>query len=343
MGQPGYSAEFRRKVLDLLAAGRSVAGVAHDLDVSDQTIYNWRRQDRVDRGLQSGLTTAETAELATAKKRIAELETELALAQKAVDLLKEETSPKGGTRRSQVIAAQNRPVQVACRVLGVSESGFYEQRKRPPSERAVRHALLTDLITRVHARSHGTYGCLRVHAELTMGQGVQVGHDQVGLLMRRAGLQGATGRRKFKRIRPDTIATDLVERTFARSGPNQLWVTDLVRHVALFDRVEVKDLHGRVVAAGRWPRGWSLPAESRFAVTSYSPNPSIYELYDELGAEITNILASVSRRTAAERLETAAAMLRIDLARSGVEANLEWCCRALETIRRGEELTVDLV
>ncbi len=51
MGRPGYPAEFRRKVLDLLAAGRSVASVAHDLDVSDQTIYNWRSEDRIDRGL----------------------------------------------------------------------------------------------------------------------------------------------------------------------------------------------------------------------------------------------------------------------------------------------------
>ncbi len=101
MGRPGYSAEFRRKVLDLLADGRSVASVAHDLDVSDQTIYNWRRQDRIDRGEQPGLTTTEKGELATAKKRIAELETEVKIAQRAVELLKEQTSPKGGTRRSK--------------------------------------------------------------------------------------------------------------------------------------------------------------------------------------------------------------------------------------------------
>jgi transposase-like protein len=101
MGRPGYPAEFRRKVLDLLAEGRSVASVAHDLDVSDQTVYDWRRQDRIDRGEQPGLTTAEKGELAAAKKRIAELEIELAIAQRAVEVLKEETSPKGGTRRSK--------------------------------------------------------------------------------------------------------------------------------------------------------------------------------------------------------------------------------------------------
>lgn len=101
MGRPGYPAEFRRKVLDLLVDGKSVASVAHDLDVSDQTIYNWRRQDRIDRGEQPGPTTADKGELAAAKKRIAELETELTIARRAVDVLKEEASPKGGSRRSK--------------------------------------------------------------------------------------------------------------------------------------------------------------------------------------------------------------------------------------------------
>jgi transposase len=75
--------------------------VAHDLEVSDQTIYNWRRQDRIDRGEQGGLTTVEKAELTAAKKRIAELETEVKVARRAVELLKEEAGPKGGTRRSR--------------------------------------------------------------------------------------------------------------------------------------------------------------------------------------------------------------------------------------------------
>ena len=101
MGRRGYPAEFRRKVLDLLAEGKSVASVAHDLDLSDQTIYSWRRQDRIDRGLQPGLRTAENAELATAKKRISELQTELEISRRAIELLKEGTSPKGGTRRSR--------------------------------------------------------------------------------------------------------------------------------------------------------------------------------------------------------------------------------------------------
>lgn len=128
------------------------------------------------------------------------------------------------------MAAETHSVQAACRVLGASESGYYEHLTRAPSERSIRHSMLTDLITQIHVESHEIYGARRIHAELTLGRGVVVGHNQVEMLMRRAGLQGLTGRRKWKRIRADDIATDLVERDFTRAGPNQLWVTDITEH-----------------------------------------------------------------------------------------------------------------
>lgn len=168
-------------MLDLPAQGRSVASVAHDPDVSEQTIYNWRRQDRIDRGIEAGMTTAEKGELAAAKKRIAELETELTVARRAVDVLKEQIDPKGGARRSKGHAAEGTPAQIACRVLAVCEAGFYGARKRAPSERSIRHAMLTGLMTGIHQDCHGVYGARRVHAELTIGRGIAVGHGQVEL------------------------------------------------------------------------------------------------------------------------------------------------------------------
>jgi putative transposase len=77
------------------------------------------------------------------------------------------------------MAAEGIPVEVACRVLDVSTSGYYAFRSRPLSARAVRHAWLTELIVEVHQRSRGTYGALRVHAELRLGRGVMVGHNAI--------------------------------------------------------------------------------------------------------------------------------------------------------------------
>jgi transposase-like protein len=94
MGRRGYPAEFRQRVLDLVAAGRRVEDIARDLGISDQTIYSWRRQDRVDRGLEAGLTSSERVELISARRRIHELETELAIHLRAAELLKGAPAPK---------------------------------------------------------------------------------------------------------------------------------------------------------------------------------------------------------------------------------------------------------
>jgi transposase-like protein len=96
-----YPPEFRRKVLDLLAAGRRVAQIAADLDISDQTIYTWRRQELIDSGQLPGTTSANNAELVAARRRIAELEAEVAIHRRAAELLKDTSAPKGVTRRSQ--------------------------------------------------------------------------------------------------------------------------------------------------------------------------------------------------------------------------------------------------
>jgi len=87
-------------VLDLIEAARPVVEIAAQLCVSDQTIYNWRNQDRIDRGLRSGVTTIESAELTAARKRIRELETELTVTRRVNELLKEQTDPKGTGRSS---------------------------------------------------------------------------------------------------------------------------------------------------------------------------------------------------------------------------------------------------
>jgi transposase-like protein len=101
MGRRGYPAEFRRRALDLVASGKPVREVARLLEVSDQSIYSWRRQEQIDQGALPGLGSAEREELRVARLRIRALETELAVHRRAAELLKEEVRPKGGSRRSR--------------------------------------------------------------------------------------------------------------------------------------------------------------------------------------------------------------------------------------------------
>jgi putative transposase len=76
------------------------------------------------------------------------------------------------------LTGQGIDVQRACVMLGVSSSGYYAWKGRPPSIRALRHLWLAGEITDVHEASAGTYGALRVTAELRYGRGIDVGSDQ---------------------------------------------------------------------------------------------------------------------------------------------------------------------
>ena len=94
-----YPPEVRRQVVELARAGTKVRQLAKTFAMSDATIYNWLKQDRIDRGEAEGATTGQQLELAAARRRIRQLETELAVARKVNEVfLAEGVAPKGSTR-----------------------------------------------------------------------------------------------------------------------------------------------------------------------------------------------------------------------------------------------------
>ena len=81
-----------------MRSGGSVTKTAHDLDITSTTIYNWIKQDRIDRGVIPGVTTKESKELVKARRRIRELETEVEILRRAHELLGKDRRPRGSTR-----------------------------------------------------------------------------------------------------------------------------------------------------------------------------------------------------------------------------------------------------
>jgi transposase-like protein len=69
------------------AGGKTITQTAYELGVSAAALHNWVRQDRIDRGEISGLTSRESVELARAKRRIRELELEVEILRRASKIL----------------------------------------------------------------------------------------------------------------------------------------------------------------------------------------------------------------------------------------------------------------
>jgi transposase-like protein len=94
-----YAPEVRRQVVELARAGTRVDQLAKTFGMTEATIYNWLKQDRIDRGEIAGVTTDQAIELAAAKRRIRPLETELAVARKVNEIFSTKTWPQKASTR----------------------------------------------------------------------------------------------------------------------------------------------------------------------------------------------------------------------------------------------------
>ena len=107
---------------------------ARELEMHESTLHRWKRQDRVGRGLVSGVGTAESARLREARRRIRELEAELAAARRASELFEEGREgpvvrPKEIYPIVEALGAEGHGLKASCRLLGVSGSGFLSLRE----------------------------------------------------------------------------------------------------------------------------------------------------------------------------------------------------------------------
>lgn len=149
------------------------------------------------------------------------------------------------------------PVQLMCRCLKVSTSGFHSWNKRQPSRRDVDNVRLMIRIRALHDGSDGVMGMPRMHEELRY-EGETASPNRIARLMAAEGLQGLPQRRKWRKkasdARPQYIRNHL-ERDFDAAEPNTKWVTDIT-YIRTAERwlylCVVLDLYSKQVV------GWSM-------------------------------------------------------------------------------------
>ena len=158
-------------------------------------------------------------------------------------------------------AAENAELGITrlCRTLGVSRTGFYAWRGRPPSPHDVEDERLKVLVHEAHLLGRKYYGSPRVHRALQK-QHVRVSRKRVVRLMQEEGLVGRVRRRFRCTTESDhglPVATNLLGQDFQALGPNLRWVGDttelIIPNGKLYLAV-ILDLFSRFVV------GWALSA-----------------------------------------------------------------------------------
>jgi putative transposase len=175
------------------------------------------------------------------------------------------------------------PVHRLCRVLGVSQSGYFAWKGRPASRRQHGDMVLLAHVRSAFALSHGTYGSPRMAREL-QDSGLAVGRRRTARLMRENGLR-ARQKRRFKRTTDShhawPIAPNLLDQDFSAEAPNQKWGSDIsyiwTREGWLYLAVVIDLFARRVVgwaAADRLHRELALAA-LRMALVMRRPAPGL--------------------------------------------------------------------
>jgi transposase InsO family protein len=125
-------------------------------------------------------------------------------------------------------------VEPICAVLPIAPSTYFlrkaqQQEVTPRSARAQRDGELRTAIQRVWDENDQVYGPRKVWKQLRRER-TRVARCTIERLMREMGLRGVSRRRAWTiTTRPDPISarpTDLVDRHFTATRPNQLWVAD---------------------------------------------------------------------------------------------------------------------
>ena len=144
-----------------------------------------------------------------------------------------------------------------CRLLEVSEQGFYAWRKRAASPRSLQDKTLGDEIRMIHAETKQRYGSPRIHQELK-ARGRLCGKKRVERLMRAQDLR-ARAARKFRATTDSShqkpVAENILNRQFEATAANQVWVGDITylwtKEGWLYLAVFI-DLYSRMIV------GWSV-------------------------------------------------------------------------------------
>ena len=206
-------------------------------------------------------------------------------------------------------------VQMMCRALSVTRSGYYAWRKRPESRRAQEDRRLLVEIRAIHRATRQSYGSPRITDDLKEKE-IPCGRHRVARLMRENEIVGKQAK-KFKPHTTDSkhtlpVAENLLDRRFDVGAPDRYWVSDITyiwtREGWLY-LAATMDLYSRRIV------GWSMSDSADrelvlnafwMAVGRRRPGPGLLhhsdrgsqyasnEFQDELGS--AGMICSMSRK-----------------------------------------------
>ncbi|WP_427107815.1 IS3 family transposase [Lysinibacillus xylanilyticus] len=234
-----------------LANGKNYQETAAEYDVSYQQVYQWVRklEQNGEEALEDrrGRTKPEEERTPEDELRIRiqqmERENERLRAEnlfiKKVRGNRKEASLSKIRIQSRYIAIQevakteNLPIILLCQIAKISRAAYYKWLNRQPTEREMENQQLVVSIQHLYTQVDGIYGYRRIAMTINRQrekEGLEkVNKKRIYRLMQICGLEAVIRRRpkKYRKVKSDYVAENVLAREFTAEIPNQKWCTDV--------------------------------------------------------------------------------------------------------------------
>ncbi|MEU6496728.1 IS3 family transposase [Streptomyces sp. NPDC046984] len=264
-----YPEEFCQDVVRVArnrGPGVTVEQVATDFGVHPMTLWKWMRRADIDDGSKLGVTSQESAELREACRRIKLLEQENEVLRRAAAYLSQAHLPKRIYPFVKELAVDGVPVTVTCRVLKLARQPYYRWLDKPVADAVLEEWYRANALFNAH-RDDPEFG-YRFLADEARGAGARMADRTAWRICRDNRWWSVFGKKRgrSKRAGPP-VHDDLVSRNFTATGPNRLWLADIMEHATGEGKLylcAIKDVFSNRIV------GYSMDArmKSRLAVTA---------------------------------------------------------------------------
>ncbi|WP_374726927.1 IS3 family transposase [Promicromonospora iranensis] len=244
--------EFREDVVAVARRGQApISQIAKDFGISESCLRNWLRAAEVEDGARPGVTSAESAELREARRKIRLLEQENEVLRRAAAYLSQAQLPKMMYPLVKELADAGIPVTVTCRVLKLARQPYYRWLAAPVTRRELEQAYLANALFDAH-RDDPEFG-YRLLGDEARQAGLVACDRTMWRRCRDGRWWSVFGKKRGKNGKQPGPAAhdDLVQRDFTATAPNRLWLTDITEHPTGEGKVylcAIKDVFsGRIV------------------------------------------------------------------------------------------------
>ncbi|SOB90484.1 transposase InsO family protein [Ureibacillus xyleni] len=120
-----------------------------------------------------------------------------------------------------------------CQIAKVSRAAYYKWMNRQPAEREVENQQLVASIQHLYTQVDGIYGYRRITMTINRQREkeglTKVNKKRIYRLMQICGLEAVIRRKpkRYRKVKPDYVAENILAREFTAEKPNQKWCTDV--------------------------------------------------------------------------------------------------------------------